>query len=466
MSPLARLWLPALVLMAVCALPSRRLEAGEVPATSDRDRAVAAALEAANLRMRAKIEEAGILDRQGLHDDALAALRTIEGIHREGMVLVARLTATGAGAGARPDPVSRPPLTRPARGPWAPPKRPVFPGISDAVSFLLRQQRADGWFGRDAIDDPAKGDVFVAARDLPTTAFAVLALVDAATLAESYEARALQIDAIRRGVGALLGTQVAAGAFGEAKDLESHALASWAVAAGVSILGRGTFDPDVRAALDRASAFSLGHRDERGLWRAGTGSRDDDWVVSAYMEASLFERADLPRRADGATDHDGDMATAGGEDAAADPDREVATDLDGEVVRMERRARAAAAAESGDGLSPAARYARAMLLSIMDDSVATMGGDALEDALPATSDGETTLLLGTTHRFGRGGGAVEWRADVLLPEQRRQHHDGPLAGSWDPVDARAKAHGRTYATACQMLSALIPLVPYREPEGD
>src|SRR5438552_30273 len=124
MSMLSRRWLGSLVLCAACALPSRPLAAGDTQEPSDRDRAIAVALESANLRIRAKIEQSGILDRQGRHDEALEALRAVEGIEKEGVAFVERLTAAMAGDHSR-----------------SPAIVPERPRVTDAVDSLLHMQR-------------------------------------------------------------------------------------------------------------------------------------------------------------------------------------------------------------------------------------------------------------------------------------------------------------------------------------
>ena len=441
MSISARRWLPVLALFAACALPFRPLAAGDTPGATDRDRAVAAALESANLRMRAKIEEAGILDRQGLHDEALAALRGVEGIHREGMVLVERLTATPTAPAAKRDPVVswrqriplevRMPATPVTLLPPTVVDRPE-PSVAEAADYLLSMQRIDGWFRpgpKIGISTAAALDRADQARDIPTTALAVLALLDSLDGDEPSERTK---NAVKLGVQALLGAQGDSGVFGDAKDLEAHALGTWAVASGVSHLGRASWKTDVGAALEKALAFSLGRRDERALWLAGTGSKSDDWIVSAWMAISLHEIKVLPASFAGAVD------------------------LGAELARAFKGARESDVV-SGE-LNWAARFARALLAK---DALLRSG-----DPLPRASDGETTLLLGTTYRFGRAERFPEWLEETLEPESKYQHHGGPFAGSWDPVGDRAIAHGRTYATACQLLAALVPLVDYREPLGD
>src|SRR5262245_5129567 len=85
--------------MGMGALPGRAL-AGDSPAGDERARAVAAALENENLRMRAKIESAALLEKAGRRDEAVAALRDVETIRAEGKALLATLLAPAPAAAA------------------------------------------------------------------------------------------------------------------------------------------------------------------------------------------------------------------------------------------------------------------------------------------------------------------------------------------------------------------------------
>lgn len=433
MSAPARRWLSVLAIAAAVTIgaPSPSARAGDAPAApSDRDRAIAALVESLNLRLKAKVEEAAILDRQGRHDEALAALRAVETIHREGMALVNRLTSPAAPPTA---PVVRLVPVGPGRAP-----QPAKPAprhatrssldASSAVAHLLRAQRDDGWF-RTGPADGTSGDE----RDVHATALAVVALLD--SLDDDLTPTRAR-DAAVRGLDALLAASDDTGAFGNGRDLEAHALATWAVAAGVARLPAAPFRAAAQGALEKAVAFALARRDARGLWNDGTGSTDDDWVLSAWMAIALHEVRELPRS--------------------------FSRDVDLGVVLSRVRLGAHDAWMAGVGARRAsARFARALLLDKEDPEASGL--------LPRDADDEVALLFGTTLRFGRDLDFDAWDDAVLAPSSRAQLRDGPLAGSWSPsgdAGTRRSTHGRTFATACRLLAALVPVVPYREPAGD
>lgn len=443
-----RPWVLVFALAAACALPSRVTMAGgggpsaAPPAASDRDRAMAAALESSNLRMRAKLEEAAILDRQGRHDEALVALKDVEAIHREGMVLVQRLTTPTGPAVVEILPSARvlaPGIDRPR----AQPQRTVVdvelpePCVSDATEYLIRAQRLDGWFRSGTTADAEPGADLDAGHDIRATALAVVALLD--TLDDDLKPHRSLNSAIR-GVEALLGAQDVSGAFGDGKDLESQALASWAVAAGAARLPHAPWRPTAARAISNAVTFSLLSRDARGLWRAGTGSANDDWVVSAWMAIALHEIAALPRAFS----------------------RDVDLDVVLENIQESARKTATPAADAVVvELGASARFARELLTAFdatRDDDKATL--------LPMAADDEVSLLLGTTLRFSRSYDFATWQRDVLLETQHQQRHGGAFSGSWNPKGPRARARGRTYVTACNLLAALVPVTPFREPAAD
>lgn len=440
MSATARPWLAVLALAVACALPTGPAFAGDdapaVPrAPSDRDRAVAAALESANIRMRAKVDEAAILDRQGRHDEALAALRAVETIHREGLAIVERLSAPAVSAAApvlRPVPGTprrlRPRVEPPMIVTSTPPRH-----VASATAYLLGAQRPDGWFRSDSVLDVAPGVDLGEGHDVPATALAVVALLD--SLDDNLEPVRAR-NAADRGVAALVAAQAASGAFGDGRDLEAHALASWAIAAGAARLAPASWRPAAQSGIAKAVTFALSRRDARGLWSAGTSSTDDDWVLSAWMVTALHEIAALPRS--------------------------FVRDVDLGVVLTRARLGAHEAWMGGVAATgPAARFARALLLEKPSPEESGL--------LPRLADDEVTLLFGTTLRFGRSFGFEAWSDEALSSSQQRQYHDGPLAGSWDPsgdAGTRPTRHGRTFATACRLLAALVPVVPYREPAGD
>lgn len=415
-------------------LPGRSSVADEAVSANDRDRVVAEALESSNVRMRAKLEAAAILEKLGRHDEALVALEAVEVIHREGKAFLERWAATASEAGASPGmrtkitmgskrPVG---LRVPAPAPppvieWRPPTY-----VAAAQAYLLAAQGIDGWFRPGTTAEAAPDVDLSALRDVHTTAMSLIALCD--TLDESYGRFPRLVQALTMGVAALLSSQGDAGAFGSADDLEGHMLATWAVASGVARLAEATWREPAQLALTRAIAFALTKRDESGLWRT-TGGAGVDWVLSAYAASAMNEVSELP------------AAFRGSHDLAA------------ALTAVQAGARAS----ESNGLDPAARFAHALLVSEVRPDAG---------ALPDRADGETAFLLGTTYRFFRAAGFDAWKADVMDVEAGRQRPDGVLRGSWDPVDTRSKAHGRTYATACRLLAALVPETDYVEAAGD
>lgn len=452
-----------IVLFALASLSvfsARAARAGDAPpaapsaATSDHERMIAALLESADVRMKAKLEEAAVLDRLGRHDEALATLRTIEVIHRETMAWIGRL-APAAPARVKADgSVGR--VVPAGRGvrvriePLAPTPLPLGVDTAQAqrvaaagVTWLLGAQRIDGWFRPGAVSDAVPGADLDEGHDLHATSMAILAIVE--SLDDDLNPPRAR-DAALRGVAALLTTQNEAGAFGDGKDLEAHALATWAVASAASRFPHAPWRPAAPAALGKAVSFSLAARDARGLWSAGTGSPDDDWVLSAWMATGLHEIEALPKA------------------FLRDVDLGVVLDRVGEAAR-EAAARLLAD-EATPRPSPAGGFARALLTG-QEPVPPSLGRDSrAKSELPTTADEEVAILLGTTLNFHRCALFAPWDDDVLATSARMQRREGELSGSWDPADARSKFHGRTFATACRVLAALVPVVPYRDASDD
>jgi len=455
-----RRWLPLLALAAVGLPSAHAARAGDAPpaapsvAASDRDRMIAALLESGDVRMKAKLEEAAVLDRLGRHDEALAALRSIEAIHRETITWIERL-APGAPARARASGVAGRvvPTGRGVRvriEPLSPTPLPLGVDVAQAqraaaagVNWLLGAQRIDGWFRTGALVDALPGADLDEGRDLRATATAIVAIVE--SLDDDLNPPRAR-DAALRGVAALLTSQNEAGAFGDGKDLEAHALATWAVASAASRFPHAPWRPEAPVALGKAVAFSLAARDARGLWSAGTGSPDDDWVLSAWMATGFHEIEALPK----AFLRDVDLGVV--LDRVTTAAREAATRL--------------LADEATPKPSPAGGFARALLTG-QEPVPPSLGRDSgAKSELPTTADEEVAILLGTTLNFHRCALFDPWDDDVLAASARMQRREGELAGSWDPTDARSKIHGRTFATACRVLAALVPVVPWRDASDD
>jgi len=146
-------------------------------------------LEAADTRMKAKLEEARLLEAAGRRDAALAALAEVDKIYERTLELV-RPLLVGAAPARQIVVVPSPPLaTTPSRSRPSPPRLPFEPApmvrapkadpVPGAVAFLLRCQTDDGLFhvsvGR-APGDPEANP----AHDGRATAMAILAILDAA----------------------------------------------------------------------------------------------------------------------------------------------------------------------------------------------------------------------------------------------------------------------------------------------
>ncbi len=418
----------ALLLAALLLLPGVALAGGAgAPAPSDAVRAAAAALEAMNHRIEAKLEEARILEGMGEHEKALAAVREIENSPAAGPARADRSrAAAGTPPAAAPPPPRRPGAAPPAVAPPAPPPSPA-PG---AVAFLLRCQGPDGLFhaaSARAEGAPAPGD----GRDPALTAWAVLALADARedVRARGDAAARTRIDAaLVRAADALARAFQPGGALDGTGDVEGRVLAAWALGAAY---GRGTVgDAATAGRFARAAVLGvIAAQDPSGAWRRPGGTVEDDLLLTTWACASLHEARPL------AGMEPFEEATRRAVDAAK---RWVGT-LPADASR-----------------SPAARAGAALLAQRWLDAEGTLA--VVSPADPAA------VLLGSVlavHTPGAGTWG-RWRATTLRDFVARQERAGPAAGSWKPEADSARANGRLYGASLAILAWLADL-PYVDP---
>jgi hypothetical protein len=413
-----RLVLP-LALAATLGLSSPA-RAGE-PADDSGTRAVAAALEAANVRAKAKIEAARLLEALGRREEALEALREVEPIEREGRTLVERLLGISSAPRSLPTRRASP---EPA-GP--PPARFAIDSVPSttvprAVDWLLAAQGADGWFSRDAEAAPGR-EASPRERDVATTALAVVALYD---VADDPDDRAGA--AARLGVDALLSVEDRlTGVVG--RDLEEQALATWALATGYSRTARSTWREPLAAALGRC----LAAQQPDGLWQAESKDDDDSAVLTAWMVVALHEAYAMPK-------------------------------LSAELGIGEAIGRAV------DRAAPSAWKPSSPLGRIAQSLVASGGRErsTLPESLEVTPEGRvyaTALLLGAAAARVAPAGD-EWFEATLAPAMRRQAGTGPLAGAFLGADRRSTTRGRAWSTAAMVLAWRTRTTTFRPPRGD
>jgi hypothetical protein len=475
---LGALLLGALLLGAVAAPPAR---AGDEPPEDAGDAVVAAYLEGLNLRLRAKADEARLLEALGEKARALDALREVGELQKAGQAVVERLLARPRAAAPAPGAAPAGPREEPLR---IDPDAPDRALVAAACAFLARAQRPDG------LVDPgtarAEGDPAAAPGRAPAvTAAAVLAWLDASDyLGRSVgrgddRAFARTIEAAAaRGAEALVAGQAKAGRLGGAAEtegaagdeVEDHLLAAWALAAARSRFGRAEWDEP----LARAVALALAAQGEDGWWEAVGDDRDATALRTAFAFALLQEVVLLPLP----------KARAAAVETA--------------MWRAQMRALALPASTVAHG-RPSGVVSRALLLRRAltlgevrrnteyrlepDPHAPLFGGEtperrleALEDGFwprfdpaegPRVAPGAVALAFGTAYAWGgTAAGWQRWRDRVLAPALAGREKDGPAAGTWSPaLDPRGERYGRAYTTAFHLLAALHPVVPFRAPKG-
>jgi hypothetical protein len=409
---------------------SPRSAAGDASPREDRARAVAAALENENLRMRAKIESAAILEKAGRREEAVAALREVETIRAEGKALVAALTAGPTvfvtPAGPRGE---RPPASPPAPAPAPRAPSPTARAVEAGARALTAARGPDGlWRSDPAGAGPA---------DLAASGLAILALLEA-TDAENEVAASVAsagwADAALESLKALVArADPASGRFGDGADPETHAIATWATAAGLARFGDAVWRAPLRAAIAR----SLADRNAKGLWPSASGRPDDDWALAGFQVAMLEEAAHHASLVDGM---DVPAAIARAQEMA----------LSDQLARTELASLAGIYARTC-----LARQARREL-GVQDVRAVVLEAPRIEGRLDATA-----LLFATALRLGGAAADLEdWRRRVLDPvvAERRE-------GRWVAGDPRSLRRGPSYASACVVLSLLAPTAEVRFPRS-
>lgn len=443
----------------------RPAAAGDPPRPDARAATTAAALEAANLRAKVKLELARLLDREGRTEEAMAALLEADRILTEAARLAAELDAppkTPAPAGPRvplpgsPAPGRKPFLLGPiVAGPSAVPVpsrlMPRRDPVPSAVRYLLGRQGVDGSFdGLDGLDgaNPNIDAGRVAGRNVAVTAWALLALAEVATGDGPAELGPVLLDrattAAGRAAGFLLVSTKDDGAM--AASTEDHCLAGWAVAAALSRLGPrlvtlmpkefGITTEMVDRKLGAALRRALAGQDAATGRLSTAGTIDEQALAAIAFIGFLHEVEPLP---------------------LARPFLAIAVDSL-ETARVK-----AAAAFSGpltEETTPKTPAGREVLALLRHDRK----GIASSPAGPGAAD-PIRLLFGTVSASSLGSEAdwEAWWQDVLVPAMNTQALGGVEVGSFPSGPERL---GRTHATALSLLAWLYPDMEWLAPAQD
>lgn len=417
----------------------------------DRESAVVKALEAAETRMKAKMEEARLLETAGRLDEAIAALHSIEAIHEKSMDLVRLIlqsTLQNPQQGVVLDPARLAPTKHSKPVVPLPPeivlRKPRVDPLAPATSFLLRCQGEDGLF--HASQGQMPDDVVLigsrADSDLELTGWSMIALLDAARRLERRGSAEVYA-AVRRAAQALAARESADEP--ATRSTLAEVVATWGLATAYSRLGDPMWSDPVRKGVERALAL----RDPRGLlsdpgsppW-GGSGTSGTILRTTAFL-ALLYETRDLTSTVPASLGVEGAIRATSEALVRLDAsDTATAYALD-----MAREARAARGEDAdlnpGPAPSPANGAPGAWIRPL----------DAKLDPL--------ALMLGTLFVSARFDGddvdTARWFDVVLVPAIDRQRAAGtPAAGSWDPGDAGSVTAGRAHTTALVLLAWLVP----------
>jgi len=440
MRPIARFgWLTCIALLGLALCPAPTARAGDAVDSSEAaDLLATRILGAAELRMKAKVEEARLLEAAGRRDEALAALREVATIHEQALARAdavraapaQRVRFVEAWGPSRATPIPSRPLPRvaPPPVPSEPRRLAKVEPVRGAVRYLLRAQRPDGHFGSLA------GPV-----DSETTAFAVLALLDAVE-DDATEA----IGAIRRGASALAAL--------DPEVQTEPALAGWALAAAYARLGDAAWKEPLRriaARVDLTVPGMVGPRVHLSQIDSAERALRALWILVFLEEIDPLEET-LPEDARLAEVRSSLLDLVPGLDLPKDSAGAYARDL----LRL--------AADLPDD-APGVRGAGGGGV----DAFRSPGWWMRAGASPSPHD-TLAILLGTVllrERFGTDDpreGTVWWNG-VLVRAADRQVVDGAEAGSWEPSDARSKQKGAVWTTAVTLLAWRAWDVPWRAP---
>ncbi|MCC7137490.1 MAG: hypothetical protein IT460_03570 [Planctomycetes bacterium] len=449
--------------MAIGALVWLGVAVGSGPAwagggETSRDEAVAAVLDAAATRMKAKLEEARLLEAAGRRDEAIAALREIGPIHEAALALVrsletpraTRSASPGVPAAAAPPPEAvsaarlraRPPaLPRPTPAP--PRARPSTDPLEPAVAFLLACRGPDGWFRADRVASGAASALDDVSRR--ATALAVVALCDAEP-ALRYRGASSMADRAGAAVSeaaSALGTRV--GPDGSAgATVEEHALVTWAIATAYTRSG----DAALEAPLSRALRRSVASQGFDGLWHGAPGELDP-WRLSAVTAAGLAEALD--------------SRVGRAEPGIADA-----------LARVAEAARTSASPSTPHAATAAAGLLALGAVRTLDDRFDAEGRpdarglDGPGDAGALALRDPWFVLLATAHAaaawgFDDDAEGRRFHDAVLVPAVELAERSGDAVGSFAPVGDDAQRLGRAGTTAMVLLAWLTPLTRWTEP---
>jgi hypothetical protein len=306
---------------------------------------------------------------------------------------------------------------------------PTARAVEAGVRSLIATRGPDRfWHSGAAGDGPA---------DFAATGLAILALLDATDgrndVAASVASEAWSDAAFESLTALVARADTASGRFGEASDPEAHAIATWALAAGLTRFSEASWRAPAKAAIARA----LADRNGKGLWPSASGRFDDDWTLAGFMVAMAHEAAYHP-----------DLALGLGVPAAIARAQELA--FADQVAGIELQ-------------SLAGIYARTCL--------AREGRRALgvEESRPVVldvprTDGRldaTALLFATALRLGGSPADLDaWARRVLEPVAAEGRE-----GVWAAGDERSLRRGGPYASACVVLSLLAPTSAVRLPKS-
>jgi hypothetical protein len=466
--------------------------------------ALARGLEALKVRLEGKRLEAELLARAGRTDEALAVLRDLDRLYRDGVSDLERLVAA---AGARAAPAAQPPLVVPpgANPPsWEDPEsqagggdafrgrggrktdrpggsKPREDAVLHALRWLAAHQSPDGgweaagfetWCDHkpnagERPDGPGK-----AVYDTGVTGLALCAFLGAGYTNRGEHEFA---KVVRDGLQYLKNVQDPEGCFGPRTTqhyIYNHACAALAMVEAYGMTESTLYRPAAQKALD----FIALARNPYFVWRYGVKPGDNDssvtgWMMMALKSAKLINE-DAAKRGKPlplTIDEEAFDGVRAWFDKLTDPDY-------GRVGYIHRGGGPARPQEMVDRF-PAEKSESMTSVGVLarilvgddprTDPRIRKGADLLAKLPPAWNphDGSIDMYYwyyGTLALFQVGG--EHWSAwsaaldRAVVPQQRRDGNYCAFKGSWDPVDPWGPDGGRVYATA---LLAMCLEVHYR-----
>jgi hypothetical protein len=461
---------------------------------------LAKGLEALKVRLEGKRLEAELLARAGRTDEALAVLRDLDRLYRDGLSDLERLVAAAsARAGAAvapavrpgPDPVPDEPSAGPAGGafrgrggekgavPGGP--NPREDAVLHALRWLAAHQSEDGGWEAAGFDKWCDRKPHTGERPdgdgKPMYDVGVTGLALCAFLGAGYTNRGEHefASVVRKGLAYLKNMQDVEGCFGPRSTqhyIYNHACASLAM---VEAYGM-TESELLKLPAQRALNFIAISRNPYFVWRYGVKPGDNDssvtgWMMMALKSAQLIN-ADAVKRGKPAPlilDEEAFDGVRAWFDKMTDPDY-------GRVGYIARGSGAARPqelvdrfpAEKSESMTAVGMLARIFLGDDpRRDPLIKKGADLCAKLLPTwnVNDGSIDMYYwyyATLALFQIGG--EHWTAwsgalgRAAIPNQRLDGTYCSFKGSWDPVDPWGPDGGRVYATA---LLAMCLEVHYR-----